>query len=338
MNLGELGRLLVPALLVAAFSTAPALADERSPGSSPGKVQCIGADTEGQSLRLAGKLVEARKRLRGCAAASCPAIVREDCLERIEEIGVAQPTVIFEATNGYGHRLVAVRVSIDGIRVADRLDGRPIAVDPGEHVFVFEALGRMSDRMTLVLHEGEQNERHAVVLRTESGDAEARPPVEEGPPARVVDPAPAEEPRLAPPPASPIRLAPSPSVAAPVATASVLAPPTTLGAEGRIAAVVVGGVGVAAVVVGSVFGSLTFSKWHEATSEVNAPQALQDGVDASHDGNISTAMFIIGGAGLAAAAVLWLASPQSPSGAQTGVRVLPMLGPTQGEVVLRGSF
>ncbi len=132
-------RLFSAAFVAAASWGTMASAD----GAKPDKLECIAADTDGQSLRMAGKLLGARKRLAVCASAVCPSIVRDDCVQRITEIEAAQPTVVFTATNGYGRSLVAVRVTVDGAPLTDRLDGRPLRVDPGEHEFAFEALGRM---------------------------------------------------------------------------------------------------------------------------------------------------------------------------------------------------
>jgi len=180
MGAGRVSRLVVVSSLLVASVVGPA----RAAGPKPDKMQCITADTEGQSLRLSGKLLLARKRLSVCAATSCPGIVRDDCLQRIAELEAVLPTVLFTATNGYGRPLVAVRVTVDGELLTDRLDGRPLPVDPGEHVFAFEALGRLAARMQLTLSEGDTKVRHAVVLHTESGD-----PVDEvpapGPPTPI---------------------------------------------------------------------------------------------------------------------------------------------------------
>lgn len=90
----------------------------------------------------------------------------------------------------------------------------------------------------------------------------------------------------------------------------------------RIAALAVGGVGVAGVIVGTVFGLRSMSKHNE--SERHCPD-IHDcnaaGIDAMQAayraGNVSTVAFIVGGVGLAGGAVLWFTS--KPEKAQTQV-------------------
>src|ERR1700690_180086 len=99
--------------------------------------QCIGANAKAQWLRQAGKFGEAREQLKSCAEASCPGMVRDDCMQRLDELERAQPTIVFDVKDSAGKDISAVAVTVDGRRLADRLDGRAIAVDSGEHTFSF---------------------------------------------------------------------------------------------------------------------------------------------------------------------------------------------------------
>ena len=340
MGAGRVSRLVVVSSLLVASVVGPA----RAAGPKPDKMQCITADTEGQSLRLSGKLLLARKRLSVCAATSCPGIVRDDCLQRIAELEAVLPTVLFTATNGYGRPLVAVRVTVDGELLTDRLDGRPLPVDPGEHVFAFEALGRLAARMQLTLSEGDTKVRHAVVLHTESGD-----PVDEvpapGPPTpiatatavRIVAPAVA--------PSSPSEGAPAPSPeATPPAATSV---PEATGSGRRTAAIVAGGVGVAGVVVGSILGALTWSHWDAAQracpsggppgGRCTQDESRQKEAAVLREGNVATVAFVAGGVGIAAGAWLWFAAPE-PSKSAATVRLVPMASPSEAQLLVRGKF
>ena len=106
-----------------------------------------------------------------------------------------------------------------------------------------------------------------------------------------------------------------------------------LGAQ-RVGALVVGGVGVAGLAVGTVFGLQAMSKKDEADKTCNAEECSdQAGVDAGKDaraaGNISTVATIVGVVAVAGAAVLWFAAP-SRDAVQVGFGL-------QG-VQLRGSF
>ena len=155
---GKLSRTFAGTLVLGSLCGYPAFADSKPPN----KVDCVAADTDGQSLRLEGKLRAARKRFAVCASASCPKLVRDDCIERVGEVEKAQPIVIFSATNGNGRPVVEVEVFIDETPLAERLDGQPLAIDPGEHVFRFKALGRTGAEMRFSIREGER-ERHGVV-------------------------------------------------------------------------------------------------------------------------------------------------------------------------------
>jgi hypothetical protein len=319
----------VPRLFVATWlATGLVATGARAAEPSPNKMECIAADTDGQTLRLVSRLVEARKRFAVCAAASCPHIVREDCLQRIADVDVVQPTVVFTATNGYGRPLVAVHVSVDGKRIADRLDERPLPVDPGDHVFLFEALGRVSATMRLSLSEGDRV-RHTVILSTASGD-----PGDEAPMAME-----AEDPSrtdvdgtsMTPPPAGTSS-----------AVRERMGPPQGGAiAPRRIAALTLGGVGVAGVVVGSIFGVMTLNKWNDLTKHCNG-NVCPPGTDVrketavATDGNISTIAFLVGAASLGAAAWLWLGAPESSRSPSVGL--VPVAGPSEGHLFVRARF
>jgi hypothetical protein len=336
MRARGVARIVLATCLLAASRAGIAWADGQAPDRMPDKIECIAADTDGQSLRLAGKLLQARRRLAVCGAASCPTIVRDDCVERIADLEVAQPTVVFTATNGDGRPLIAVRVTVDGVVVATRLDGRPLPVDPGEHLFGFDALGRTTAEMRLTLHEGEKRVRHAVVLHTESGDPVAAVP--------------APEPVAPRDDGEPAHWLPLEGVGAPRTAASgnadqtppPVASPSRMLSERRIGAIVAGGLGVVGIAVGSVFGLETISAWNAAQKDCGTPpcgmnvaKIRQEEDDASKNGAISTFAFVAGGAGLALGAWLWLTAPEASSGQ---VSIVPIAGPSQGELTVRGRF
>ncbi len=335
MSTGAVSRIALATCLLIASRPGTAWAG----GQAPDKMSCIAADTDGQSLRLAGKLLQARKRLAVCGAASCPTLVRDDCLERIADLEVAQPTVVFTATNGDGRALTAVRVTVDGVVVANLLDGRPLPVDPGEHLFGFDALGRITAEMRLTLHEGEKRVRHAVVLHTESGDPVAAVPAPE--PLATPSDEGASAYML------PLAAVAAPTTASPghaEETPPPVASPTRALSENRIAAIVAGGLGVAGVAVGSVFGLKTMSAWSAAKRDWSAAVqgcapcgrnfSPEEGT-AKQDGAISTFAFVAGGVGLAVGAWFWLTAPEASS---RQVSIVPIAGPSQGELTVRGRF
>jgi len=71
-----------------------------------------------------------------------------------------------------------------------------------------------------------------------------------------------------------------------------------------------GGVGVAGLAVGTIFGLQSMSKHDDAAAKCPGACSDQAGVDLWNDarsaGNISTIGFVVGGVGLATGAVLWL--------------------------------
>ena len=108
----------------------------------------------------------------------------------------------------------------------------------------------------------------------------------------------------------------SPSAAAERAATKIdlQAPPTpgetSHGGGRKTAAYVVGGVGVAGIVVGSVTGALVLSKKSKVSDGCHAGVCTQSGLDAANSGKslatVSDIGFGVGIAGLAVGAVLWL--------------------------------
>jgi hypothetical protein len=135
------------------------------------KVQCIEANTRGQDLRRDSKLSGAREMFRSCAAVSCPALVRDDCARRLDEVDKVQPTVVFVTKDPSGKDVTGVKVAVDGKPRADWLDGTELQVDPGEHVFTFTAAGQPPLTVTLVLAAGEKSRREQVVVGARSAVA-----------------------------------------------------------------------------------------------------------------------------------------------------------------------
>jgi hypothetical protein len=183
--------------------------------------------------------------------------------------------------------------------------GTAAAVDPGEHRLVVSAPGMRVATLSVKVSE------------TQQLDVPVSLEPERSPPAPIT-------PSLAPAPLPP-----------PAPAASVEAKPSA-GSSWRTASLVTAGAGVLALGVGAVFG--VESKWKHDDAEKACPGATcpaANGASLWHDavsaGNASTIAFIIGGAGVVAGAVLWLAAPRE---ADVGVQV--GFGP--GSVQLRGAW
>jgi hypothetical protein len=155
----------------------------------PAKVACVHGAEEGQRLRAQGKLREAREAFTACAAERCPALVRSDCSGWLAETEAALPTVVVRASAAEtpGRELYDVEVRVDGVVLTDRLDGRELAVNPGEHHFSFAAAGRVPAEDDVVIRAGEKHRLLTVTLPS------THPPP---PPPVVVKPAPPPPPRV----------------------------------------------------------------------------------------------------------------------------------------------
>jgi hypothetical protein len=120
------------------------------------KEQCIAAYTDAQHHRKGGELLRARTELRVCASDPCSALLQNDCSQWLSEIDRMVPSVVFAARDAAGADVLNVSVAIDGNVVAPRLDGRPVDVDPGEHLLRFEAPDRETVEQRVLFSEGEK--------------------------------------------------------------------------------------------------------------------------------------------------------------------------------------
>jgi hypothetical protein len=288
-------------ILAAVLVTLRAAAD-------PTTVDCTHANADGQSKRMAGKLAEARAEFQSCQAASCPAVVRRDCTQRMDELERVQPTIVFEVKDASGGDVSAVAVKVDGVPFVDKLEGGALRVDPGPHSFVFSTNGGPPVTRRLVIREGEKERHERITL------------VAEAPPSK---PAGASE------------------SSAPSGAEASQGPSTqkTLG-------LVAGALGIAALAEGGVFGLLSMSAANQQktdcasdTSCTNRGQALSDHANAVTEGTLSTVSLIAGGALLVGGAVLFLSAPGAAQTSRTtGLVVAPSLGPRGGEMTLSGRF
>jgi hypothetical protein len=311
------------AAVVGVFASGAALADVT-------KDQCVGANAKAQDLRREGKLSAAREQLLLCADRSCPEIVRDDCTKRLDDLERAQPTVAFEVKDAAGLDVTAVRVSVDGQPLAERLVGTALPVDIGEHVFTFEVSGQAPISRTLVITEGEKGRRERIVI----GGVSVPPPS----PAAL--PAPAELPVAAPPPSvSALSASPAQSMAHKASVGAGLGTQRILGLVGA-------GVGAAGIAVGTVFGLMTISQKNQQVTDCGSPgacnnhaQAVSDHSSGMTDGAISTAAFIAGGALLAGGAALFFTADRgSERPASASMLVAPSVGPGGGGISVRGKF
>jgi hypothetical protein len=143
---------------------------------APAVEQCVRASDDGQSQRDAGRYARAAAAFARCSAADCPALVRRDCARWLEDVVALTPTIVPSARDATGKDLAAVRVRVDGTEVARQLDGRPIDIDPGQHLVSFEGPGGETAQEPIVVRAGEKNRIVAVTLGAAASPARAAVP------------------------------------------------------------------------------------------------------------------------------------------------------------------
>jgi hypothetical protein len=149
----ELRRILGAAAVLAILPSGADAAPRLTPK------QCNAAHEEAQTLKSEKKPHAAREKLVVCSRSECPVVLRKECAEQLALVDRDAPTVALEARDDGGNDTTAVKVTMDGSAVADRLTGTAIDVEPGEHVFHFErADGKTIDQKVLVV-EGEKNRK-----------------------------------------------------------------------------------------------------------------------------------------------------------------------------------
>jgi len=312
-------------LAVSLLSTRAAAADPDAPQPQPPtKTQCIDADAEAQSLRMSGKFLEAKKQLSMCAASVCPQLVRDDCAQRLDDVNKATPTIVLAAQDAMGKDRSDVKVTVDGVLVAERLDGLPIPLDPGPHKFVFEVAGQAPFERALVLREGEKDRHESVIIPASAATAPSVTPAPStnGPTGRA-----------------------SGDVATYTQSPEGPADDSGSGRSQRTWGLVLGGVGLAGIAAGSVFGAMAIGKWNQSQNDCSASTVAQctdhGGAVTAHDaavtdGTVSTVAFGIGVAALAGGALLFVFAPRD---AATGsVRIDPLVGSHEAGLVGRATF
>jgi hypothetical protein len=297
------------ALMASAAALTLALAEGSSfaanpkanPKANQKTADCLNASDAALKLGNQHKLRAERAQLLTCAATSCPADIRKECLRLVDEVNGQIPTIVFSAKDGTGADLSAVKVTMDDEVLAQQLDGTAVPIDPGEHTFTFESAGQPPVTKKLVIVEGQKDRRELVVIG--KTDQPTSPPATAGSTESPASEAPAN-------------------------------PGRGMGTQ-KVLALVAGGIGVVGLGVGTVFGIMALSKKSDAQNACSNACPTQDGVnkwsDATSTGNISTIALIVGGVGVVGGAVLWFTAPSGSSST-------PQVGVGPGGLQLRGRW
>lgn len=280
-----------------------ALAAGQAAAADPTTADCLAASDASLKLGNLHKLRAERSQLLVCSAVSCPGDIRKECLARVDEVNAQIPTIVFLPKDASGADLTAVRVTMDGEVLAERLEGTALSIDPGQHTFTFEVAGKPPTTKTLVIVEGQKDRREVVAMKAIAAPSaptvapvamEGQPPRGDG--TRTTD--------------------------------------SGLGTQ-QVLAIVAAGIGVVGLGAGSAFGLMTLSKRNDAQSQCPGQCTTESGVSAwssaATAGNVSTAAFTVGGVGLAGAALLWWTAPRSSAGA-------PQVGVGPGTFQVKGSW
>jgi len=116
---------------------------------------CLTAPVEGQKLRKAEKLLDARDKFLACAQKVCPSEIVDDCARWASEVESVLPSIILAARDATGHDVPEAHASVDGRPFAP-LGERPVRLDPGSHVVLVRAGDGKEIRREFTLHEGEK--------------------------------------------------------------------------------------------------------------------------------------------------------------------------------------
>lgn len=248
--------------------------------------------------------------------------------KRAEKLQARLPRLVINVPEA--SKTPGLEIRRNGMLVGSAQWGTPVAVDPGEIELTASAPGKQTLRQTLRAEEAKTANYSLPALA--QGEAAATPPVGAAAPAPAAVPSPA---------------APPASASAPLAPASDTAAPQ----GGRNTAIVLGlaGVGVVGVGIGTVFAVMAKGKYDESKEkdcdldDVNScgPLGVELRNDARSKGDIATVSLIVGGAALAGAGIVWLASGSSDakrSASATRLRATPAVGPNLAALFVQGRF
>jgi hypothetical protein len=102
--------------------------------------------------------------MEGCTQRACTALMRRECHKQINEINHQLATIVPALTDEKGAPVTHAQLTMDGRVVASQIDGRPVAVDPGEHEFAFKTDTGASAPRKVALAQGERNKPVAATL------------------------------------------------------------------------------------------------------------------------------------------------------------------------------
>ena len=240
--------------------------------------------------------------------------------------------------------LEGLQVRRDGAVVSEAVRGVPVPVDPGSHVIAASAPGRRPWSTTISLGAGKT--AVSVVIPVLEGASDATVLLERNDPKGICPPGlrPIDELDLR----DPTRL--SVSSVAPLTSALARSERATdqpvlddPGSSQRTIAWVMGGVGVASIAGGVLFGVQASATRDSVNSRCNAgicttPNAIDDLQAARNEAMASNILLWGGATALAGAAVVYFTAPSTPKREMAAVRIAPSVGPNAAGLFASGRF
>lgn len=249
--------------------------------------KCSSAYEDAQRQRLKGEFIEAARAAQVCSQAECNSLIVQECIRLYEQLQQDTPSMVFSAHNGKGEELFDVKVQVDGQLVTERLDGRPIELNPGPHTFHFEAEGLPPVEAKHTARVGDRNRLLEIVL--------GKPEPQQTKP----EPQPISTP-VAPPPEPPKKKATIP-----------------------VASWVLGGVGVLGL-AGFGYFRLAATKDYNDYGRTCSPRCNPDDVDKIHSKfQLSYVSLGVGAAALGGAALLFVVTRDKQGSPDSQVGLVP---------------
>ena len=122
--------------------------------AADGAAACTKSYESAQILKKKKEYQSARRELLACIR-TCPAVVQRECGQWLDALDPVVPSIVIHA-EVLGEDRSDVKVEMDGKVLAQKLDGKGIELDPGQHEFVFSLQGYPPVKKTILVQDGEQ--------------------------------------------------------------------------------------------------------------------------------------------------------------------------------------
>jgi hypothetical protein len=132
--------------------------------------ECIASVDRGQDERDHGKLIEAQEAFGVCSRSVCPKEIRSTCSTLLQSVQARVPSIIVVAKGPKGEDITSGTLTLDGKDASSALQGKAIPVNPGPHKLRMEAAGQVGE-MDFVAREGQKSRAVEIALKP-AGEAD----------------------------------------------------------------------------------------------------------------------------------------------------------------------